>query len=91
MAGENPKSVLIWLKVNTDTIAEINITTDGCGPSIASGSIATELARGKNIRVTVRINQQDVLEALKGLPEESQHCALLAANTLKTAIRDRYV
>ncbi|TET87779.1 MAG: hypothetical protein E3J34_01505, partial [Dehalococcoidia bacterium] len=35
-----------------------------------------------------KISSQDVLNALCGLPEESQHCALLAANTLKAAIRD---
>jgi NifU-like protein involved in Fe-S cluster formation len=28
------------------------------------------------------------LNALGGLPEESQHCALLATDTLKEAIRD---
>ena len=78
----------VWLKVNTDTIADINFMTDGCGTSLASGSMMTELAKGRSISVAVRISQQDVLEALEGLPEESQHCALLAANTLKAAIRD---
>jgi len=35
-----------------------------------------------------KITQKDVLNALGGLPEESIHCALLAANTLKGAIKD---
>jgi NifU-like protein involved in Fe-S cluster formation len=48
----------------------------------------TELAKGKSITVAIRICQQDILKALGGLPEESQHCALLAASTLKAAIRD---
>jgi NifU-like protein involved in Fe-S cluster formation len=48
----------------------------------------TELAKGRRISIAIRICEQDVLEALEGLPEESQHCALLAANTLKAAIRD---
>jgi nitrogen fixation NifU-like protein len=78
----------VWLKVNTDTITDISFMTDGCGTSIASGSMMTELARGKSITVAIRICQQDILEALGGLPEENQHCALLAANTLKAAIRD---
>ena len=34
------------------------------------------------------ISQQDVLDALGGLPDESVHCALLAANTLKQAVQD---
>lgn len=78
----------VWLKVKTNMITEISFMTDGCATSIASGSMMTELATGKNISEAVRISQQDILKALGGLPEESQHCALLAANTLKAAIRD---
>ena len=78
----------IWLKVKNDSVADATFITDGCGPSIASGSMVTELAKGKNVREARIISQQDVLSALDGLPEESQHCALLAANTLKEAIRD---
>jgi nitrogen fixation NifU-like protein len=78
----------IWLRVKNDSVADVTFMTDGCGPSIASGSMVTELARGKHVREARIISQQDVLSALDGLPEESQHCALLAANTLKEAIRD---
>jgi len=46
------------------------------------------MAKRMNIGEAQRISQHDVLAALGGLPEESEHCALLAANTLKEAIRD---
>jgi nitrogen fixation NifU-like protein len=78
----------IWLKVKEGAISDLGFLTDGCGTSIASGSMVTELAKGKSIAKANRISQNDVLDALGGLPEESQHCALLAANTLKAAIRD---
>jgi len=78
----------IWLKVRNDIIAETTFMTDGCGTTIAAGSMVTELAKGKPIIQTNKISQQDVLDALGGLPEESQHCALLAANTLKEAAKD---
>jgi len=81
----------IWLKVKNGTIAEANFLTDGCGTSIASGSMATEMAKGKAVAQAQRISQQGVLSALGGLPEESKHCALLAANTLRAAIRDYLV
>jgi len=44
-----------------------------------------------NISEAQRISQHDVLAALGGLPEESEHCALLAADTLKVAIKDYLV
>jgi len=78
----------IWLKVDNDVIASATFMTDGCGTSIASGSMVTEMAKGKSIKEARRITQRDVLEALGGLPDESKHCALLAADTLKAAIRD---
>jgi len=78
----------IWLKVNNDAIVAVTFMTDGCGSSIASGSMVTETVKGKSINEAQKTTQRDVLDALGGLPEESKHCALLAANTLKAAIRD---
>ena len=78
----------IWLRVKNGTVAEATFLTDGCGTSIASGSMITELVKRTSISMAQKISQQNVLSALGGLPEESQHCAILAANTLKAAIRD---
>ena len=78
----------IYLRVRDNKIMNVSFRTDGCGPSIASGSMITEMVRQITIGEAQRIGQQDVLTALGGLPEESEHCALLAANTLKKAIKD---
>jgi nitrogen fixation NifU-like protein len=78
----------IYLKVRDGRVTNASFWTDGCGPSIASGSVVTEMAKRMNISEAQRISQHDVLTALDGLPEESEHCALLAANTLKEAIKD---
>jgi nitrogen fixation NifU-like protein len=78
----------IRLRVRDDKIMNASFWTDGCGPSIASGSMVTEMVKRMNISEAQMVNQHDVLTALGGLPEESKHCALLAANTLKEAIRE---
>ncbi len=78
----------VWLNVRNDKISDISFMTDGCGTSITSGSMMTTLAHGKSIGEAAKISQKDILDALGGMPEESQHCALLAANTLKKAISD---
>ena len=78
----------ICLKVTDGRVMNASFWTDGCGPSIASGSMVTEMAKQMNISEAQRISQHDILAALGGLPEESEHCALLAANTLKEAIKD---
>jgi len=78
----------IWLRVKNDIINEATFTTDGCGTTVAAGSMVTEMAKGKSISQALEISQQSVLDVLGGLPEESQHCALLAVNTLKEAVKD---
>lgn len=78
----------IWLKVINNNIVNATFTTDGCGTTIAAESMITELAKGKSVNQALRTSQEDVLSALDGLPDDSKHCALLAANTLKAAIKD---
>jgi nitrogen fixation NifU-like protein len=78
----------IYLRVRDGMVMNASFWTDGCGPSIVSGSMVTELAKGKSVSEAQKITQQDVLDALGGLPEDSLHCVLLAANTLKEAIKD---
>lgn len=76
----------IYLKVNNNKITEATFLTDGCGTTIACGSIVTELAVSKHILETWHITNETVLEALGGLPQENQHCAALAATTLHMAL-----
>jgi len=78
----------IWIRVMDGVIVKATFYTDGCGTSIACGSMITEISKGKSISKAQKTTQYDVLDALGGLPQESKHCALLAANTLKSAIRD---
>jgi len=88
VTGPCGDTMKIWLKVRNSTIQQSTFWTDGCGTTIAAGSMVTEMIKGKTIANALRTTQQDVLEALGGLPEESVHCALLAANTLKEAAKD---
>jgi nitrogen fixation NifU-like protein len=88
VTGSCGDTMEVWLKVNNNRITNIKFMTDGCGTSIASGSMMTEMAKGKVIIEAIKINQQDILDTLGGLPEESEHCALLSADSLKAAIRD---
>jgi len=88
VTGPCGDTMQLWLKLKGETILEASFLTNGCGTSIASGSMVTELAKGKKLSQAQKISQKDVLKALGGLPEESEHCALLAADTLKAAIKD---
>lgn len=74
-----------WIMARDGKVEKASFTTDGCSYSQACGSIATTLAVGKSPEEASLMKQKDILDALGGLPEEHEHCALLAENTLKEA------
>jgi nitrogen fixation NifU-like protein len=80
----------ISFRVKDGRLSKIKFTTDGCASSIAAGSMATELAQGRKLEEAADISQRIILYALDGLPEESVHCALLASNTLKEAVKNYF-
>lgn len=77
-----------YINVKNGRIIEINFMTDGCGSSIACGSMTTRLAKSRNLNDAMKITNQDILDALDGLPEEYIHCAKLAVDTLHKAIHN---
>lgn len=88
VTGPCGDTIEMWLKVKDDIIRDASFMTDGCSTSNASGSMVTEMAIDRTAGEAQRISQRDILDALGGLPEDNEHCALLASNTLKEAIRD---
>ncbi len=77
----------IYVRLNGDIIEDVRFITDGCGTSIASGSMVTILAKGKTVEEAMSIQQEDVLRELGGFPPEKEHCALLAVMSLRKALK----
>ena len=78
----------IRLKATDGKITNASFWTNGCSTTVACGSMASELIKGKDVSRALTISQNDIVEALDGLPEANKHCALLAANTVKAATLD---
>jgi len=76
----------VYLRLNGARIEEATFMTDGCGPSVACGSVLTTMARGMSLEEAGEITPENLIAALDGLPEESVHCAELAVSTLREAI-----
>ena len=88
VTGPCGDTVEIFLHIRDGRIREIRYTTDGCMTSHAAGSAATEMASGKDLRECLKISENTILDHLGGLPDDSRHCALLAAITLHKALRN---
>ena len=79
----------MFIRLNKDVITECSFSTDGCGTTIACGSVATELAKGKSFTEALAlVSAQEIIKRLQGLPEPDMHCAYLASETLRRALAD---
>ncbi|PKN71036.1 MAG: iron-sulfur cluster assembly scaffold protein [Deltaproteobacteria bacterium HGW-Deltaproteobacteria-12] len=88
VTGPCGDTVEIFLRIRNDKIEDISYTTDGCMTSHAAVSATTVMAKGRLVRDCIKINQISILEHLGGMPEESEHCALLAATTFHKSLRN---
>jgi NifU-like protein involved in Fe-S cluster formation len=82
--------VALYLKVDEETqrITDIKFESYGCASNIATGSIITEMARGKTLEEAKDITWKQATEALGGLPAIKTHCSILAVDGLRAAIQN---
>lgn len=80
----------VHIKVDPKTkrITDIKFESYGCASNIATGSIITELAKGKTLEEAKKISWKEASEALGGLPPIKAHCSVLAVEGLRSAIRN---
>jgi len=81
-------SVCIRVDPNTNTTADVKFESYGCASNIATGSIITELAKGKTLDEARNITWKEAAEALGRLPKIKAHCSVLAVEGLRSAIQN---
>ena len=82
--------VSVYIKVDPDTkkIEDIKFESYGCASNIATGSIITELAKGKTLDEAKKVTWKQASDALGGLPKIKAHCSVLAVEGLRSAIEN---
>lgn len=78
----------LWISVRSGCIDQIAFKSFGCPGAIATSSMLTDLAKNKSIEEAKRITDDDVVEALGGIPARKKHCSLLGVLALHAAIKD---
>ena len=66
--------------------SRVSFLAYGCPPTLACGSILTELIQGKAVPEAMQLTRTELFLALGGLPSRKQHAAALAVETLRKAI-----
>jgi len=78
--------IRLGLKIQADRIDQIRFKAKGCVPALACGSALTELALGKTAVDARKLNRDDLITAVGGLPQASTHAAQLAVDALSAAL-----
>jgi len=78
----------ISLRIEDRKIRDACFWTDGCGATIACGSMLTKMIKGETLKEAADITSERLTNVLEGLPEEHLHCSKLAVNTLQKTIEN---
>ena len=76
------------LKISDGQIETARFLAYGCPPTLACGSVLTELIQEKSLEVARQLTRAQVVEAVGGLPLRKQHAAALAIETLRAALEN---
>ena len=60
--------------------------TYGCGATIACGSMLTEMIIGRSVEDCLKITQEQLIDALDGVPPDRMHSPALAIGALQAAL-----
>ena len=81
----------VWIKVRDEHIVDIKFKCFGCPAAIASASVMTEIAKGKQLDDAAEISDETIARAIGDLPDEKLHCSNLGASGLHKAIMNYVV
>lgn len=86
--GQCGDSMDVMLGVRQGVLHKVCAVPHGCVYTKVCASAVCELAQGRTIEGALDIEPADLDTLLDGLPEDHQHCARLAVNTLGEAIEN---
>jgi nitrogen fixation protein NifU and related proteins len=78
--------LILFLRIVEGRVATAKYHTVGCGPTIACGSMLSELVLGRSIAECRELTAEDLIEALDGVPPDKLHCPALAVGALRDAL-----
>ena len=81
--------MVFFIKINEEgVIYDVKFQTLGCIASVASGSIVSEMIKGKSVEDAQKITKKEIIENLDGLPLVKEHCAEIAEKSMHNALKN---
>jgi nitrogen fixation NifU-like protein len=85
---EDGDVVRLFLLIQEGIIVDAKVQVFGCPVAIAAADILVEMIKGKTITEAMKIKNEDISDALGGLPAQKLTCSIFAENLLKSAFKE---
>jgi nitrogen fixation NifU-like protein len=78
----------LYIRVAGDTITDARFKAFGCAATIATVSMVSEMLEGRSLSEALDISDEEIAEALDGLPPARMHSAALGRLLVRAAVDD---
>jgi nitrogen fixation protein NifU and related proteins len=79
--------LILYLRLDGGRIVAAKFQTVGCGPTIACGSMLTEMITGRSVAECAQLTTDSLITALDGIPPDKLHSPALAITALRDALK----
>lgn len=86
--GDCGDSIEVQLRLCGDCIERAAYACDGCLSTAVAATAVTELVTGVELHEALQLTAMDILNRVKVLDVDHEHCAIIAVNALHSAITD---
>jgi nitrogen fixation NifU-like protein len=80
-------TIEFFLNLKNDKVTDVRFQIKGCNNTLTAARAAATLVHGKHIKEAMRLSSFKEIDAEANLPEPNKHCANLASEAMKEALR----
>ncbi len=77
-----------YLNIENDLVSNVTCRVRGCNNAKISARAAGMLVKNQSIQNAMKLASPETINDLAKLPEPNRHCADLASNAMKTALKN---
>jgi len=78
----------LFISFKDNKIRDAKFKVFGCPGAISTTDVFIDLIKGKSIKEATAITEEQILDALGGLPNSHMHCSGLPLEAFKKAVED---
>jgi len=80
--------VRLFIKFKNEKVINAKFQVYGCPGAISTTDVFIEMIKGKTIEEGLKINEEQISDALGGLPISHMHCSKLPMEAFKKAVEN---